>query len=246
MPVRGGVVTASRIHRGVEWTRDAASQALSWLIPVDCAGCGRPDSSLCDSCELELRRSTTRCRMVGELTVVSAVAYDGPGVGGRRSLKAEGRTRRGRPLGAALRTTLERADLVPGGLVAALATGTVIPVVIPSSAAAFRRRGYRVVDLIARQAGMRCVPVLRSVGAGVDQRALGRAARESNTEGMFAVRFVPGRPVLLIDDVVTTGATLRAAAEALREAGVAVLGAVTVASTPLRWSSGQGRSPREQ
>lgn len=93
---------------------------------------------------------------------------------------------------------------------------------------------------------MRCVPVLRSVGAGVDQRALGRAARESNTEGMFAVRFVPGRPVLLIDDVVTTGATLRAAAEALREAGVAVLGAVTVASTPLRWSSGQGRSPREQ
>lgn len=227
------------------WARDAGAQAVSWLIPVDCAGCGQPDVSLCEACELQLRQSTVKRRTVGELAVFSAVEYDGPVVGVMRSLKAEGRTGLIRPLGAALRATMEQTDIVPGGLVPAIAARAVIPVAIPSTPVAFRRRGYRVVELIARQGGVRCVPVLRSAGTGVDQRALGRAERERNSDGMFTVRSVPQRPVLLIDDVVTTGATLRAASAALREAGVTVLGAVTVASTPLRWSSEAGGSPRE-
>jgi predicted amidophosphoribosyltransferase len=174
--------------------------------------------------------------MVGELDVFSALDYAGPVVGVMRSLKSDGRTGLARPLGAALRATLERAEVLPGGMWTGGATLSLVPVAIPSSPAAFARRGYRVVELIARRAGLRCLPVLRSVGAAIDQRALGRAERERNTEGMFAVLSVPRQPVVLIDDVITTGATLRAAADALRAEGATVLGAVTVASTPLRWT----------
>jgi len=234
--VHGGAVTGSRSAAAVAWARDAAAQAVSWLIPVDCAGCGRADLSLCEECELTLRRSAAQHRMVGEIAVFSALDYAGPVVGVMRSLKADGRTGLARPLGAALRATLERADVLPGGLLTGIATRSLVPVAIPSSRAAFGRRGYRVVELVARHAGVRCLPVLRSVGAAIDQRTLGRAARERNTEGMFAVRSVPRQPVVLIDDVITTGATLRAAADVLRAEGATVLGAVTVASTPLRWA----------
>jgi len=234
--VHGGAVTSSVSPSAAAWVRDAALQALSWLIPVDCAGCGQPDSSLCEQCERALRSGSGRRRTVAGFAVVSAMDYAGPVVGVMRSLKAEGRTGLARPLGAALRGAMEGTDTVAGRLVPAIAAGAVMPVAIPSSSAAFRRRGYGVVELIARQAGLHCLPALRSVGSRIDQRALGRAARERNTQGMFAVGAVPQRPVVLIDDVVTTGATLRAAADALRAAGATVIGAVTVASTPLLWS----------
>ena len=236
IPVHGGAVNTLLSPRAAAWVRDAAVQALSWLIPVDCAGCGQPDSPLCGQCERAVRSGGVRHRTLAGLAVVSAMDYAGPVVGVMRSLKAEGRTGLARPFGAALRGAMERTDIVPGGLVPAIAAAAVIPVAIPSSSAAFRRRGYSVVELIARRAGLHCLPALRSVGSGVDQRALGRAARERNTQGMFTVRSVPLRPVVLIDDVVTTGATLRAATDALRAAGATVIGAVTVASTPLLWS----------
>jgi len=66
-----------------------------------------------------------------------------------------------------------------------------------------------------------------------DQAALPAAERASNLEGsMAASRSVMGRDVLLVDDVVTTGSTLREAARALRTAGATVLGAATIATTP--------------
>ena len=236
IPVHGGAVNTLLSPRAAAWVRDAAVQALSWLIPVDCAGCGQPDSPLCGQCERAVRSGGVRHRTLAGLAVVSAMDYAGPVVGVMRSLKAEGRTGLARPLGGALRGAMEGTDTVVGALVPAIAAGAVIPVAIPSSSAALRRRGYGVVELIVWEAGLHCLPALRSVGSGVDQRALGRAARERNTQGMFAVRSVPLRPVVLIDDVVTTGATLRAATDALRAAGATVIGAVTVASTPLLWS----------
>jgi predicted amidophosphoribosyltransferase len=51
---------------------------------------------------------------------------------------------------------------------------------------------------------------------------------------MAARRPLAGRRVLLVDDVVTTGATLAEAARAVRAAGGSVVGAATLASTPLR------------
>ena len=68
---------------------------------------------------------------------------------------------------------------------------------------------------------------------GADQAHLGREARRANAAGSMRACDAAGRRVLLVDDVVTTGATLSEAARALAAAGATVLGAATLASTPL-------------
>jgi predicted amidophosphoribosyltransferase len=73
---------------------------------------------------------------------------------------------------------------------------------------------------------------LRAVRATRDQRSLDLMARRANVAGSLVARGVRGRRVIVIDDVVTTGATLAEAARALRAEGAEVVGAATVAATP--------------
>ena len=107
---------------------------------------------------------------------------------------------------------------------------------VPASGASLRARGFRVVDLVARQAGVRPRRLLAVRRAGADQRGLGRAQRLENVRGGMLAHSVAGRRVVIVDDVVTTGATLLEAARALRAGGALVVGAATIASTPLRHS----------
>ncbi len=70
------------------------------------------------------------------------------------------------------------------------------------------------------------------------QRLLDRQARQHNVVNAFAVqtescRVITGKHVLLIDDVMTTGATLAAAASAVHKAGAAKVSAIVIAQTPL-------------
>ncbi|GMA88452.1 hypothetical protein GCM10025868_37020 [Angustibacter aerolatus] len=86
---------------------------------------------------------------------------------------------------------------------------------------------------------MLSVPALRQVRPVADQARLDAAGRQANLAGALGVvpgwrRTVRDARVLLVDDVVTTGATLWAAADALHLGGADVLGAVAVARTPLR------------
>ncbi|MFM6849836.1 MAG: ComF family protein [Terrabacter sp.] len=83
---------------------------------------------------------------------------------------------------------------------------------------------------------LRVAPALRHVRRVEDQSGLGTAARRGNLEGALTVKplwhnVVRGRPCLLVDDVVTTGATLAEAARALREAGAGPVAAATIAAT---------------
>jgi predicted amidophosphoribosyltransferase len=64
-----------------------------------------------------------------------------------------------------------------------------------------------------------------------DQAGLGARARQQNLAGAFRVRRRLREPVVLVDDLVTTGASLTEATRTLRAAGVVVLGAATVAAT---------------
>ncbi|WP_418276221.1 ComF family protein [Isoptericola jiangsuensis] len=125
--------------------------------------------------------------------------------------------------------------------------GSVVVVPVPSTGAAARRRGRDPVRVLARgvagglvAAGVRAEvgAMLRRRGAARDQVGLGARARGRNLDAAIAVRRrcleAAGRrrAVVLVDDVLTTGATLAAAERALVRAGADVLGAVVLAATP--------------
>jgi predicted amidophosphoribosyltransferase len=106
---------------------------------------------------------------------------------------------------------------------------------VPSSRAARRRRGYEPVRLLAGRAGIRLSPLFLPARAHAVQKGLGLAERARNLDGVFALAGpVGGIRVLLLDDVVTTGTTLAAAAGVLRAGGAEVAGAAVLAATPRR------------
>lgn len=201
--------------------------ALSLVFPVGCAGCDQPDVTLCGECRRALVPDP-HSRTVGGLEVHSGAAFDGVLARVVRACKEDGRTGLARPLAPLLAAAAGRVRTpTPADQAAA---GTVV-VPVPTSPGAMRRRGYRVAELLARRAGLHPQRLLHTLGRTADQRGLGREARARNVSGSMRASHVEGCSVVLVDDVVTTGATLVEAARALREAGAVVLGAATVAST---------------
>jgi ComF family protein len=114
-------------------------------------------------------------------------------------------------------------------------------------------RGYNQAERIARPlAGRLALPYLPALSrrrATLPQSLLGRDDRLANLRKAFGVRHperVRGRHLLLVDDVATTGATLDAAADALKRAGAASVTALVAARTPLEPSTGdRGGDPTE-
>ncbi|MGP4026561.1 ComF family protein [Actinomadura sp. 3N407] len=117
---------------------------------------------------------------------------------------------------------------------------------VPSRRGAIRRRGHDalrgVVEVAVGRLRNEGVPVigvdaLKQRGRVADQAALTATQRTANLEGALEVRShaeVAGRRAVLVDDVVTTGASLAEAARALRAAGADPLAAATIAATPRR------------
>jgi ComF family protein len=207
--------------RAGEWMRRAAADALTFVLPVDCAGCGQPDTALCDACRAALAPRMLRSS-AGGAPVVSGLAFDGAVARIVRELKEGGRTGLASALAPALRAAV--------AAVVGDAVDAVVPV--PSSCAALRRRGYAVAELLARRARLAPRALLIPARATADQRGLGRAERRANVAGSLRARPAEGLRVVVVDDVVTTGATLAEAVRALRAAGAEVVGAATAAATP--------------
>ncbi|MFG6502760.1 ComF family protein [Microbacterium sp. P05] len=199
----------------------ALADALTFVLPVDCAGCDAPDIALCEECRSALQPEPFS-QQLGSLRVWSGMRFEGVAARVLRALKEEGRTSLAPSLAPAITASLIRL----GEADALLAT-------MPTSRASMRRRGYRVTELLVRRAGLRPARVLRPTRATGDQRGLSAEERRANTAGSMIASGVRGRGVIVIDDVVTTGATLREAERALVAAGADVVGAVTVAATPL-------------
>lgn len=147
-------------------------------------------------------------------------AYEGAGATVVQALKFRDGRRLVTPLADALATLVDPAD----GLQCTW---------LPTSGGRRRTRGFDQSELlaraVARRLGVPVVPLLRR-GSGASQTGRTRLERDAN------VRFGPTRPargpVVAIDDVCTTGATIRAAATALRDGGATSIQFVTVARTP--------------
>lgn len=112
-------------------------------------------------------------------------------------------------------------------------------VYVPASLQARRQRGFdhmeSIAELCGQRTGLDILSLLSSTRRTLDQRRLTRSERQANRRASFAIspealrtRNVPGR-IILIDDVLTTGATLSAATEALLEEGAREIRAVTCA-----------------
>ncbi len=95
---------------------------------------------------------------------------------------------------------------------------------ITATKAARRRRGFDHMELVARELARTwnkpCMRLLEEPRAK-DQRALGRRGRRENMEGRFAAVVAPPSRAVVIDDVFTTGSTMREACDALEAAGCA-------------------------
>ncbi|MFQ5877281.1 MAG: ComF family protein [Acidobacteriota bacterium] len=226
---------------------------LAALFPADCLLCGRPlpwrqKGSVCLSCWHRLPWRAGMRRRPGPLdAVLWAADYDGAIRRLIRAFKFEGIDYLGRVLGE------ESASRVLPLL------GSAVPrpdLVVPVPLHWWRRsrRGYDQALLLARALARRAglplaagLLVRRRVGR---QLGLSRNARLAALRGAYLVRGtrpgrgtgvpVEGRNVLLVDDVVTTGATLQACALPLRRAGARTVAGFAVARTPSRRGRGEG------
>ncbi|HEX3908625.1 MAG TPA: phosphoribosyltransferase family protein [Mycobacteriales bacterium] len=222
---------------------------LNLLLPVACAGCGRIGPAACPECVAALQRPAHAVRPspepAGLPPCFAVAAYDGV----VRELL----------LAAKERGAVGLLPVLAAGLATAVGLAVadiplsrpLVLVPVPSTAAAIRTRGDDVVLGLARRAAtavrrrgrtVRVAPVLRHVRAVRDSAGLGSAERAANLLGALAVRPAGSRllldsAVVVVDDLITTGATVVEAARALRPAGATVCGAATVAATARRGSS---------
>lgn len=221
-----------------------ATRALDLAIPARCPGCGAEGPPICAGClpALDARLDVAAGIALGLPTDVPApllqLEWCAPFTGLIRDalheLKYAGEKRLAAPLGAAIARRWRRAG-----------AGGDLLVPVPVHADRARSRGYDQAELIARAAarelGLPCAPILERARATIAQFDLDRSARATNVHGAFRVRPRPtrsgqedrrpliGRWVILVDDVVTTGATLAACAEPLIAAGAIGVSAATVA-----------------
>src|SRR3954447_2652258 len=197
-----------------------STMVLSMLFPSRCAACGSPGPPLCHRCRFSLA-SIDRLRTPHG--VVAAFPFDGVARELIIALKFRHRRAAADVLANQMvrRLPLPRVDLVTWA---------------PTSNRRVRRRGYDQAEVIARavakQLGVPCIRLLYrahgapQTGKSRSERLVGPAFR--------ARRPRKGLAVLVVDDVVTTGATLLTAAEALLAAGVGRVELAAVASTQQR------------
>jgi predicted amidophosphoribosyltransferase len=213
---------------------------LDLFLGSRCAGCGGPGRALCRRCRGLLPTTASDAWPSPTPPGLARPVATGEYAGLLQSLvlahKEHGRFALAEPLGRLLATSV--LALTPDAPV------TLVPV--PSLPSVVRTRGHdpllrttRAAAVVLRGHGLRAAvaPVLRVTGRPDDQAGLDAAARAANLAGRFRLRTgSPATGVVLCDDVITTGATVREAQRALEAGGLPVLGIALVAATRRRRS----------
>jgi len=210
---------------------------LDLILPLECGGCGAPSTPWCDPCAVALSVAIDEPHVVTPRVDPGVPVFAlGRYAGARRrailAMKEHGRGDLAAPLARALAVGVHR--LLTWGLVEAPLT--IVPA--PTRRSAARRRGG---DPVTRRARMACVavpgrpaigvvPALRMKALVRDSVGLGTAARERNIAGRVALRGRrPGTEVVLVDDIVTTGATARESVRVLGAVGIPVAAVLAIA-----------------
>jgi ComF family protein len=229
------VTDNSRLH---QLLLRAYRSALDAVFPARCPGCGKLGSVWCSGCHARLIRCPIsgcpqcgyrhrgRCRMTYgyPLSIRSYAVYRPPLIKAILELKYRPNRALGRVMADWLQTIFNnmgwQADLI---------------VPVPLAVARQRQRGYNQVELISSPlAEALDLPHYRSALKRIRDTGsqVGRdfQARRTNVEGAFGAdpHYFAQKKILLIDDLVTTGATMRACSQALIEAGASQIFALTV------------------
>ncbi len=215
----------------MKWVNVAAELFLG----ATCSGCQAPSLRLCSRCAAKLVAQPMLIRRPSceWLETWVGATYEAEIARIILAWKDGVATQLTRPLARSLAVVICGSGFGPS---------TLVPV--PSDPRAVRRRGFdhtaSLAKAVSKLMGAPWVTrkLLSHRGAAVDQVGLTWAQRLRNAEGRYLAA-VGAEPVILVDDVVTTGATLDEAANMLCSSGHQVVGAVCLAHTPKRLNFGK-------
>lgn len=218
-------------------------RAVGLIAPSICVGCGLEGYSLCNACtSVKIIPFGSRCYRCSRLTDTSATCPKCKRFGGPHHVW----------INAVYETTAEElvelykftshrpaatdlAAMMVSKLLPEQLSAACLVVPVPTASGRVRQRGFdhtaRLAKIIARQLNLEYSPVLkrtsqtRQVGASRKQRL----AQASGDYRVVRPRSIYKKPILLVDDIVTTGATIQSAAKALRQAGAGSIDAMVFA-----------------
>ena len=218
---------------------------LDWIYPPVCASCSEPGyrlcpecfekikfllGSRCDICGGVINEHVKRCRNCKKKTppydgLVSLAIYDGVMRDCIHALKYDNNQSLGDTFSKWLVPLVHQNDW-----------GLDMVTPVPLSAKRYRERGYNQSSLIARPLAARlhlkCIPfAVRRIRHTPSQVGLSAEERRLNVIGAFKAEedLVIGKRILLVDDVMTTGATISSCAKALHDAGASAVYCITLA-----------------
>jgi ComF family protein len=194
---------------------------LSVVAPYQCLNCQIESLLLCNKCALSLPTGAKNNNYSACLnSITSVTAYKGVARDLIWRLKSAG--------------VQAAADLMARQMTGLVPVGTQLLVPVPTATSRVRRRGYDQAGLLtkalSRHSGIprrNCLIRIKQT----QQVGAPRSLRQQQVKGAFRCQAgnLDGRRVLLVDDVVTTGATLEEAALVLKKAGAATVDAITFA-----------------
>ena len=193
---------------------ELVSEAVRLVAKSTCSGCRAGGATLCPRCEATALPAPPLPLVEGSSSALAAWQYAGVARALVLDLKLSGRRAAAAPMAA----SLARAILKVG-------TSAQVVTWVPGRRRDTSARGYNHAELLGRGVaealGLDARPLLWRRGYRPDQTGLSGADRRRNIEGAFGARATAGRQsaILLIDDLVTTGATARACTLALRRSG---------------------------
>lgn len=223
-------------------------QAIDWLYPPTCGGCGRQGERWCAACQQACQRCETICPVCGDLQpsgqlCVKCQAHP-PAYQGLRSWGIH----QG-PLMHAVHQLKYKGDIAIGEALSKhlidlyndLKWEVDLVIAVPLGKSRKQARGYNQAGILARplayaiQKPYRPNSLLRCKET-VSQVGLSAAQRHENVRDAFQAnrQYVQGKSIVLIDDVTTTGSTINACAQALIRAGASAVFGLTLARAVLQ------------